>query len=119
MIYRYDWIDTVRVEEMRYWPEGFHRYARIDPKTRRTIINMTTDHSAGPIVLDRAKDQLIYVDNNPTTPFIGTVSLVANSSVYSSSTWLSLTGQVFGFAFDAHFLRRKVSISVYFRFTSA
>ncbi len=70
---------------------------------------MTTDHSAGPIIFDRAKDRLVYVDNNPTAPFIGFVSLTTNSSVFSSSTWLMLTGQVFGFAFDAHFLRRKVS----------
>lgn len=73
---------------------------------------MTSDASAGPLVLDQAKERLIFVDANykwPSTPFIGMVQV--NSSFNSSSSkpysiWVRPKCQIFGMAFDAKFNER-------------
>lgn len=46
---------------------------------------MTTDLSAGPLIIDRATNTLIYVDNDISSPFIGKLSLSTNTTVSSSS----------------------------------
>jgi hypothetical protein len=56
---------------------------------------MTTDTSAGPLVLDSATRTLIYVDNNAISPFIGKLLLTRNSTVSSSSVLSSFHTLIF------------------------
>ena len=41
---------------------------------------MTTNSSAGPLVLDRGADKLYYVDNQDVAPFIGRLTLSINGT---------------------------------------
>jgi hypothetical protein len=73
---------------------------------------MTSTSSAGPLLIDRAKSYVYFVDNNPSSPFIGRFTITYNISASGNtpySMWLSLTGGVVtGFAMDAHWARRKI-----------
>jgi len=53
--------------------------------------------------MDQAKDQLLFIDNNPAAVFIGKANLNGTYEV-----WLRLKYKVFGFAMDPHFSRRKL-----------
>lgn len=46
---------------------------------------MTTALSAGPLIIDRVKNTLIYVDNNAASPFIGKLILTTNTTASSHS----------------------------------
>lgn len=70
---------------------------------------MTTNTSAGPLVLDRADDYLYYVDNQETAPFIGRLKLNVNGTVTSEETFIVASGRIFGLAMDARMQHRKVS----------
>ena len=46
---------------------------------------MTTPLSAGPLIVDRASNTLIYVDNNLASPFIGKLLLKTNTTASTNS----------------------------------
>ena len=96
-IYHYNWVATVNEVSM-------------PPATAVLVANLTSNSSAGPMVLDQAKNRIFFVDAAPAAPFIGVLYLpVAGSSSSSNhSVWLRLGYQVFGLAMDAHFKRRKL-----------
>jgi len=106
-----DWTSDGRVPEMVYWDHS-SKYPRVDRSSKLIIFNMTTNSSAGPLVLDRAADYLYFVDNNEAAPFIGRILLDVNGTAVTDESWLVVTGRIFGFAMDAHFNRRKLYWSV-------
>lgn len=75
------------------------------------VATLTSNISAGPLLIDRAKDHLYFVDQNPAAPFIGRLNMTYNGTVDSLNSyqiWLALTDQIVGFAMDAHFNRRRI-----------
>ena len=71
------------------------------------LLDLTSDTSAGPIIHDQAKERIFFLDNHPSTPFIGIASIFDNDSG-AYSTWLSVNYEIYGMAFDAHFKRRNL-----------
>lgn len=95
-IYHYHWVSTVNEVSM-------------PPSTAVLVANLTSNSSAGPMVLDLAKNRIFYIDADPAAPFIGVLYLpVTGSSSSNHSMWLRLGYKVFGLAMDAHFKRRKL-----------
>lgn len=73
------------------------------------VATLTSNISAGPLLIDRAKDCVYFVDQNPDSPFIGRLNITYNASSEGGyERWLDLNGQVVGFAMDAHFNRRRI-----------
>jgi len=70
------------------------------------FLNLTSNSSAGPLVIDDGKHQLFFVDANPVAPFIGLASIDSLQSTYTH--FLSLSAPVFGFACDARPNQRKL-----------
>lgn len=71
------------------------------------FLNLSSNTSAGPLVLDQTRDRIYYIDNHPISPYIGIAPL--RPDVAGSFTlWLPLTERVFGLTLDAYFSRRKV-----------
>lgn len=70
------------------------------------FLNLTSNSSAGPLIIDSGKNQLFFVDANPKAPFIGFASMDTAPSTYS--IFLTLTSSVFGFACDARPNQRKL-----------
>lgn len=68
---------------------------------------MTSNTSAGPLLVDNAKMELIFADNGPSS-FIGKANLSGNTTYYK--TWLYLSHSVRGMTFDSHFSTRKVGL---------
>jgi hypothetical protein len=81
---------------------------------RTLLVNLSSNSSAGPMVLDQATDRLFFLDRNPISPHIGVAYL--DSEVANTSVWLelsALTSQaLFALALDAHFDRRRLYWSV-------
>jgi hypothetical protein len=71
---------------------------------------MTTNTSAGPLIIDRADDYLYYVDNQDTAPFIGRLKLNINGTVTAEESFITATGRIFGLAMDARVQHRKVTL---------
>lgn len=95
-IYRFNWSpDTIAGPE-------------IADSTRMMFLNLTSNTSAGPILIDDSTYRMFYVDQHPHYPFIGVASL-RNSS---GRVFLRITYTIFGFALDAHFKRRRLYWSV-------
>lgn len=69
---------------------------------------LTSNVSAGPLLIDRAKDYVYFVDQNPAAPFIGRFNMTYNASTVDYENWLDLNDVVVGFAMDAHFDRRRI-----------
>jgi hypothetical protein len=82
----------------------------IDESSQKLFLNLTSNSSAGPLLLDATKDRLFFVDQHPVFPYIGIASL--RGPLGSSSVWLSVTYRIFGIASDAHFRRRMLYWSV-------
>jgi hypothetical protein len=74
------------------------------------ILNLTTDASAGPLVADKVKNRLYFVDNNVAAPFIGYMNM--NSTDGSYFTLTTTTGVVSALIFDVHFKRRRLYWSI-------
>jgi hypothetical protein len=72
------------------------------------VLKLTSTKSAGPLVIDRAKTMLYFVDNNPSAPFIGRFELTVNITTKTYETFRTLSGVVTGFAMNPYFLQRKV-----------
>ena len=60
--------------------DSFENKPRIDVLNATVIVSLTTNTSAGPMLIDRAKDFLYYVDNNADSPFIGRFFLSVNGT---------------------------------------
>jgi hypothetical protein len=72
------------------------------------VLKLTSNQSAGPLLIDRAKSMLYFVDNNPSSPFIGRFVLTANITTKTYEVFRTLSGVVTGFAMNPYFLQRKV-----------
>lgn len=83
----------------------------IDETSRQIFINLTSNSSAGPFAIDEPLERMIYVDQNPTSPFIGIAPLYNNDGS-NFTVWLSIDYKIFGFTLDAHFKRRRLYWSV-------
>ena len=92
------------------WQPTSIKGARILPSTATLFTTLSSHQSAGPIILDQAKDHLIYIDNNPTTQ-----RLIVIANQYDSSNYTIFGGfnyDIFALSFDAYFKRRKLYWSV-------
>lgn len=110
-IERFDWDpDTFSPKLDAYWNHN-----------DGVLVNLTTTSSAGPLVIDKVKNRLYFVDNNVGSPFIG--YMVLNNTDWSENapgpiaageyiTLFSVTGVVSGFTIDTHFKRRRLYWSV-------
>lgn len=78
----------------------------IDESLGVLFLNLTTNSSAGPILIDAKFTRLFFVDANPVRPFIGRANL--DSTDGSFDQWLFLPTDIFGFAMDARFRQRKL-----------
>eukprot|EP01033_Poteriospumella_lacustris_P009717 gene9717-6954_t len=86
---------------------------RIDLSSETIIVNLTSSSSAGPVVLDAAREQVIFVDANPSYPFIGKASLLQEDInnytrwyTYDASASSSPYKAIVGLAFDGRPWRR-------------
>lgn len=78
----------------------------IDESTQALFLNLTSNSSAGPLVLDATKDRLFFVDQHLRRPFIGIAPLRGSPGAYTE--WHLITYKIFGMASDAHFKRRTL-----------
>lgn len=78
----------------------------IDEATQALFLNLSSNTSAGPLVLDATKDRMFYVDQHPVRPFIGVALLRGAPGIYTE--WVSISYRIFGMASDAHFKRRTL-----------
>jgi hypothetical protein len=90
-----------------------------DLKSEIIVVNLTSSTSAGPVLIDSAKDQVIFVDANPSYPFIGKASLLSQDInnftrwyTYDNSASASPYMQIASLAFDARAWRRVLYWSV-------
>ncbi len=81
-----------------------HSYIRTCMHSSQVLFNMTSNVSAGPLIFDQFANQLFFVDNHPSSPFLG----IADVSNGSYRIFLHLTSKVYGLAADHHLWRRKV-----------
>ena len=78
----------------------------VDSTTQYLFLNLTSNSSAGPIVLDATRDRMFFLDQHPNFPFIGIAPMRGEHGEYTK--WLSLPYKVFGLTSDAHFKRRNL-----------
>ena len=95
MIYYYDWAPTDKV-------------ISIVETDKTKFVTMTSNTSAGPLVLDNAGQQIFYVDKNPANRFIGVASIEPGNGYGNSKVFLQVNYEIFGFAFDASNFQRKL-----------
>lgn len=70
-----------------------------------TVLNLTSNSSAGPILFDRSKNVLFFIDTHPTRPFIGKYSLsLGNGGSYYK--FYNILSSIFGFTMDARLDQR-------------
>jgi hypothetical protein len=76
------------------------------------FLNMTSNSSAGALVIDRGTDHLFFVDTNPLASFIGRAPMNQYSANISKQAidylWLSVSYEIFALATDAHYNRRRL-----------
>jgi hypothetical protein len=99
------------IERFRYGsPKDNAPY--IEDAEAETVITLTSNISAGPLLIDKAMDYVYFVDQNPEAPFIGRFEITYNvsSDLELYETWLALSEPVVGFTMDAHFApgRRRI-----------
>ena len=90
------------------WTISTGQFANIDQAERKFLFSLTTSTSAGPIILDQAKERIFFIDANTANPFIG-ISIV-NASFNSSAPytiWTYTSCNVFGLTFNANFNQRQ------------
>lgn len=85
--------------------------AELDRGNAQLFLNLTSNQSAGPLVLDSATDRLFFLDRHPHSPFIGFAPQFDNTNS-SFTRWYELSYGVYTMAFDAYFGRRKLYWSV-------
>jgi len=70
-----------------------------------TVLNLTSNSSAGPILFDRSKNNLFFIDTHPVRPFIGKYSLsLGNGGVYTR--FYEIAATIFGFTMDSRLNQR-------------
>ena len=98
---------------------GIYRYAwrpdtisgpNIDETTQELFLNLSSNSSAGPLLIDATKDRMFYLDDHPTFPFIGVAPL--RGDLGASAVWLQVSYRIFALTADAHFKRRNLYWSV-------
>lgn len=90
-----------------YWLSDTLRGPKFDESSRTLLLNLSSNASAGPLILDQTKDRLFFVDMNPYNSYIG-IAPLRTTDAGNFTTWLSVSYQIFGFAFDAHYKRRNL-----------
>lgn len=81
----------------------------IDETTREFFLNLTSNVSAGPLVIDQAKNRMFFVDLNPNASFIGVASLKDKQNY---TVYIPLDYEIFGFTMNADFNSRTLYWSV-------
>eukprot|EP01041_Mallomonas_annulata_P002290 gene2290-4453_t len=97
VIERYPWVSYTAFQGD---PQPF-----ILDDTATRVVNLTSNSSAGPLVIDQSGGWLYYVDNDARNPYIGRMELVNPTN---HTRWLSLTCHPTSMAIDAHYDRRKL-----------
>jgi hypothetical protein len=69
-----------------------------------TLLNLTSNSSAGPILFDKSRNNLFFVDMHPVRPFIGKYSLTLGGDY---TRWY-VTSTIFGFTMDSRLDKRYV-----------
>lgn len=93
------------------WRPVTARGPYIDYSTATLFLNLTSNSSAGPIVLDQAKDRLFYIDANPAGSYIG-IAPQFSAVAGNFTKWYSYSYKIFSLVMDAYFTRRKLYWSV-------
>lgn len=78
----------------------------IDESSQKLFLNLTSNSSAGPIVIDATLDRIFYLDQHPVFPFIGIAPLRGGLGEYS--VWVSVSYRIYSMTSDAHFKRRTL-----------
>jgi hypothetical protein len=95
------------------WRSDTIRGAKIDATDFFRFVNLTSATSAGPIVLDQGRNQVIFLDASTTDGFIGIAPQDNGKSLnYTRFYTFGSNYRVFGLTLDAHFARRKLYWSV-------
>jgi hypothetical protein len=90
------------------WIPEQARGAEFDRPHGVLFLNLTSNQSAGPIVLDQAKERLFFVDAHPYgDSFIGFADQVDNFNG-SYVVWYRFSYKIFGFTMDTYVTRRKL-----------
>ena len=114
-----NWRDTHYVKNVHENLSTIHRFPYGSPKDNAPyiddtdgigiiVVTLTSNVSAGPLLLDKARDHVYFVDQNPLGPFIGRFNISYNASEVNYDIWLALSRPVVGFTMDAHFNRRRI-----------
>ena len=95
------------------WRAETIRGAKVDTTAGEAekFLNLTSHKSAGPLVLDAAKDRIFFVDNSYRQRFIG-IAPQYDSDLGEYTIWLKVQYEIYGLTLDAHFARRRVYWSV-------
>jgi hypothetical protein len=85
----------------------------IDEASQQLFLNLSSNSSAGPLVIDATKDRMFFLDNHPVEPYIGIADLRGDSAGVVTK-WMtpSPVYRIYAMAADAHFKRRNLYWSV-------
>ena len=71
------------------------------------VLNLTSNSSAGPILFDKSRNNLFFIDMHPVRPFIGKYSLsLGNGSIYTR--WYEIVSTIYGFTMDSRLDKRHL-----------
>ena len=89
----YDWVNNPKEVDIVQSKGGF-------------LCNLTSTTSAGPIVLDNARERLFLYDGGSVSKYIGIVNI--NEVNPSITNWLSVAYVIYDITMDAHMNSRKL-----------
>ncbi len=75
----------------------------VSTASRVVLKKLLSDTSAGPLAHDQSASRLYYVDQDPTNPYIGYLTL---NTTYNSRLLVTINYKIFGFTFDARHNQR-------------
>lgn len=79
----------------------------IDQTKQTFLFHMTSGVSAGPLILDQAKERIFFVDANVASPFVGIATVSSAFDKLNPYTiWIRPKCSIFGLAFNANFNQR-------------
>eukprot|EP00601_Ochromonadales_sp_CCMP2298_P000370 CAMPEP_0173180592 /NCGR_PEP_ID=MMETSP1141-20130122/6800_1 /TAXON_ID=483371 /ORGANISM="non described non described, Strain CCMP2298" /LENGTH=1152 /DNA_ID=CAMNT_0014103457 /DNA_START=210 /DNA_END=3668 /DNA_ORIENTATION=- len=78
----------------------------IDESTRQLFVNLSSNSSAGPLLIDGTRDRIFFVDQHADTPYIGIATL--GGPLGNLTVWLSVSYRIFGLTSYAHFDGRRL-----------
>eukprot|EP00600_Ochromonadales_sp_CCMP1393_P008969 CAMPEP_0174963692 /NCGR_PEP_ID=MMETSP0004_2-20121128/5468_1 /TAXON_ID=420556 /ORGANISM="Ochromonas sp., Strain CCMP1393" /LENGTH=1166 /DNA_ID=CAMNT_0016212339 /DNA_START=204 /DNA_END=3703 /DNA_ORIENTATION=+ len=82
----------------------------IDESTRTLFLNLSSNTSAGPLVIDGTRDRIFYVDQHYNSPYIGVAPMQGPLGNYS--VYLQVNYVIFGMTSYVYFKHRRLYWSV-------